>query len=155
MHYIDQSGKVEQTNKDTVLALSNGTWDTIQIQSKTKRQLQEMFRRNGQIRNFVLFVFSVCLGILVKRNMKKTQNIVIDREYFGKEPVIKNIIYQLFKGAKKLPHIEFALIGKGSPAHFRAYETAKSLLKPNKIISLAEILEELKKTEVGNRLKNA
>lgn len=54
---IDQSGKIEQTNKNTVLCLSNDKWDSVLILARTKRQIQEIFRRNGQIRNYVILPF--------------------------------------------------------------------------------------------------
>lgn len=85
---IDQSGKIEQTNKDTILCLSNDDWDAIKISAKTKRQLQEIFRRNGQNRNFVLFTFSAGLAILIDRN-SRLHHLIIDREYYGHEAVIK------------------------------------------------------------------
>ncbi len=86
---IDQSGKVEQTNKNTILCLSNDNWDAIIIKAKTKRQLQEIFRRHGQIRNFIIFTFSSLLAILIKRNLHLGK-ITIDQEYFGKEKIIMN-----------------------------------------------------------------
>lgn len=36
-YLIDQSGKIEQTPKNTVLCLANGTIDTILIKAKIKR----------------------------------------------------------------------------------------------------------------------
>jgi len=41
-YQIDQSHKIEQTNKNTILCLSNGTEYTILITGKTKRKIQEI-----------------------------------------------------------------------------------------------------------------
>jgi len=42
---IDQSGKIEETNVDTVIALSNGVKFSVRIHRRTKRRLQEEFRK--------------------------------------------------------------------------------------------------------------
>lgn len=152
-YQIDQSGKIEQTAKDTILCLANGGMDSVLIKAKTKRQIQEIFRRHGQIRNFVLFSFCAGLSLLLKKNLK-IGKVMIDREYFGKEPVIKNILEKMLgKNAVSL-QIEFGLIGKNSHAHFLAKKVAAKK-KKTRIIKFEEILGEIKKTEVGNRLKDA
>lgn len=116
---IDQSGKIEKTNKDTVLCLSNDNWDAVVIKAKTKRQVQEIFRRNGQNRNFVLFTFSAGLAILISRNID-IFDILIDREYFGKESIIKNVILEMLKMKERVPKIYFGNIGKKAMACTRS-----------------------------------
>ena len=63
---IDQSNKIEQTEKDTVIALANGIKFTIMIRSKDKRIIQNEFRLRGKPRNFIVFTFSVLLGLIYK-----------------------------------------------------------------------------------------
>jgi len=155
---IDQSGKVEDTSKNTILCLSNGYWDAVLVRTRTKRQLQEIFRRNGQIRNFVLFTFSAILAILLKRNGRLLE-VTVDREYFGKEAIIKKIVLEML-GSKinterKLPEIYFGYIGKKAMSHNRAYAIGLKKLKAKKNLSLKEVLARIKKTEVGKRLKDA
>jgi len=151
---IDQSGKIEQTNKATVLCLSNKTWDTVFIKARTKRQIQEIFRRNGQTKNFVIFTFSACLSLLIKRNLKHNQ-IFIDKEYYGKDAIIKEILLEMLKQNKQIPEIHFANIGRQVKAHTRAYLTFTKKQKYKCLLSLKEILTAIKKTEVGKRLKEA
>lgn len=152
---IDQSGKIEQTNKDTVLCLANEEeWDAILIRAKTKRQLQEIFRRNGQPRNYVLFVFCAGLSLLIKRNIDKLM-VVIDREYFSKEAVIKEILLEMLKDIKRIPEISFGNIGRHVQAHLKGYQVYTGKLAAKKVISQRELLKAIKKTEVGNRLKDA
>ena len=153
-YFIDQSGKIKDTAKDTVLCISNGQWSTVLIKAKTKRQLQEIFRRHGQIRNYVLFTFSAGLSLLIQNNSQATK-IVIDKEYLGNEPVIKEIILQIIKGNKNIPVVEFGHIGKTSKAHFRAKLVVSKKEKPKVILSENILLKAIKKTEVGKRLKNA
>ncbi len=151
---IDQSGKIEQTNKNTIIALSNDKNDSIIINAKTKRQLQEVFRRHGQIRNYIIFTFSACLTILIERNSKYGK-IYIDKEYYGRENLIEILIKSMFSGRNRTPDLEFCLIGKSANAHGVAYHVAVGEKMPNKIISFEEIIRIIKKTEVGKRLKNA
>lgn len=154
-YQIDQSGKIEQTNKDTVLCLaSENEWDTVTIKAKTKRQLQEIFRRNGQPRNYVLFVFCAGLSILIKRNIN-IPLVIIDREYFSKDAVIKEILLEMLAGNKKIPEISFGHIGRKVQAHLKGYRVYTGKLVTKKIITQSELLKAIKKTEVGNRLKDA
>ena len=153
-YQIDQSGKIEATNKNTVLGMSNGSSDAVLIKARTKRQLQEIFRRNGQIRNYILFVFAAGLSLLIKHN-RKVSNITVDLEYYGKEAIIKKILLQMLSSNKNLPAISFGKIGKRSNAHHLAHDIATGEIKTKRILKLTEILNEIKKTEVGNRLKDA
>ncbi len=151
---IDQSGKIEQTNKDTILCISNHTWDSVLIPSKVKRQLQELFRKNGRIRTFILVTFCAGLSILIQRN-KSYPLIIIDREYFGHEHEIKTTVLQMLDNNTSIPRIEFDLIGKKAMAHNRAYAVATKKMEPGKRITLIDLMRQIKKTEVGKRLKNA
>jgi hypothetical protein len=153
MYQIDQSGKVEQTSKDTVLCLANNEWDAIIIKAKTKRQIQEIFRRNGQPRNFVLFTFCAGLAILIERNLNAGR-IVIDREYYGKEAIIKKLIGEMSYVIRDKVNIDFGLIGKLSKAHFLYGEVKNKKKKPNFIATEKRIMRIIKKTEVGKQLKD-
>lgn len=150
---IDQSGKIEQTNKNTVLCLSNDEWDAVLIKARSKRQIQEIFRRNGQIRNYVIFTFCAGLSLLIKRNLK-IGKVVVDREYYGKEAVIKKILLEMLS-RKRIPEIAFESIGRKARAHSKAYLIYSKRLKANRLLKPEEILKEIKMTEVGKRLKNA
>lgn len=151
---IDQSGKIENTSKDTILCLANGSWDAVIIKARTKRQIQEIFRRNGQIRNYVLFTFSILLAVLIKRNNKLGQ-VMIDTEYTGKDPIIKNITLEVLKNEQFIPDMHFGFVGKLSSAHLLGKEIARGRKKASVILNEEQIIELLKKTEVGSQLKDA
>lgn len=141
-YQIDQSGKIEQTNKNSILCISNSNWNAVLIPAKVKRQLQEVFRRNGQVRNFIYLTFAAGLTILLEQQ-KRIQHVTVDREYYGHESTISKIVAEMSQ--KKLPQVRWALIGKRAMAHNRAYAVGLGKLEAQKI----------KKTEVGKRLKDA
>jgi len=153
MYQIDQSGKIENTAKDTIICLANGTWDAVKISAKVKRKVQEIFRRRGEPRKFVLLTFCAGLALLLKRN-QKVGRVVIDKEYFGKEPVIRKLLDKMLVGLSD-PVIEFGLVGKHSSAHLLGREVALGRKKIKCEISVEDILSEIKRTEVERRQKNA
>lgn len=152
-YQIDQSGKIEQTNKNTVLALANGSWDAIIVSGKTKRQIQEIFRRHGQIRNYILFVFSALLASLIKRN-KTISQVLVDTEYPGKDAIIKNIVLEMLNGEKIIPDIHFGFVGKESPSDEKASRITHKKEEAKKELNLKEIMRLIKRTEVGKQLKD-
>jgi len=153
-YQIDQSGKIENTNKNTILCVSNKNWYSVMIKAKTKRQIQEIFRRNGQPKNFVIFTFSAGLTILLEQN-NNVSDVLVDQEYPGKMAIIKKLVQEMCINKKSFSNIYFGLIGKKSMAHHRAYAVSLKKLKAKKIISLKELMNKIKMTEVGKRLKNA
>lgn len=53
---IDQSGKIEDTAKNSVLALTDGTFEyTLVLPAKVKRELQAHFRKKGEQKLFIEF----------------------------------------------------------------------------------------------------
>jgi len=153
-YQVDQSGKIEATNKNTILCLSNDKWIAVKIEAKTKRQLQEIFRRNGQPRNFVLFTFSAGQSILFDRS-QHVSRVIVDREYYGKEGIIKKLIHEMLAQRERSLEIHFDNLGKKALAHHRAYAVAVGRLEESYTVGSKELLDKIKMTEVGKRLKNA
>jgi len=50
---IDQSGKIEDKSKVTIIAFSDGVSFSVKIPGRVKRQLQEEFRRRGEPQLFI------------------------------------------------------------------------------------------------------
>lgn len=140
---IDQSGKIEQTNRNTVLAISNGKKFSILLRAQDKRLLQDIYRTffNKQ-RQFIYEVFSALLYILIS-NVKPQTRIIIDREYPGQEGLIKLLLLKFYNDqSKNAPaNIEFGLVGKSSPAHDLGYKVFKKKQKASKIVTFEEILD--------------
>lgn len=150
MYQIDQSGKIEQTSLDTIIALANNKRYCIVLPKKIKRLLQEEFRARKKPRMFIFDTFCALMVIILTK-IKPTNTIFIDREYFGNEDVIKARILEFLNklGSHYVPDIDFTLVGKSSSAHILAAKVGNKQLIPDKIITLeaiSAILWPLKKT---------
>lgn len=147
---IDQSGRVEETNKITVVALADKKrWFTIALLPKTKKDLLQIFRKSDKPKVFPIVVFANIVFMTMLKSKIYPQELIIDIEYPGHENTIKNIIITLCRRfKKKAPEIYFANIGKNDPAHFAAWKTYKKMLNPNIILKSGDfkgILSGIKK----------
>jgi hypothetical protein len=141
---IDQSGKTEDTSKDTVIAFSDGKAKSLVIRAKDKREIQRFFRRIGKPRIFIYRVFAILVFLLIKDYLKEIDEIVIDEEYSGKESLIKNfLLEEIQKVNPGFPkgHIRFQRIGKKSKAHFVAYGVFKGKRKADIEVSATKVLK--------------
>jgi len=77
--YIDQSGKVEYTNKQTVVAYSNGRNKALFISSISKKKIQKVFRDAGKPDLFAYRTFAILIYLLIKEDLNKLSIITIDR----------------------------------------------------------------------------
>lgn len=145
---IDQSGKIEWTQKPTVVALSNKTQFTILISAKEKRKLQVSLRSRTPKRNITkqrIRTFAILVFLLLKESPELRENVIIDVEYTGYDQQIKTHIINLFRKYDRPidpDKISFRLIGKKSKAHQLAIETFRKRRKPDLIIVAEDILRE-------------
>jgi hypothetical protein len=118
---IDQSGKIEQTNRLTVVAFSNDKKASISLSTKDKKILQDVFRKANKPKMFSIQVFAALIFLLIKKYGIVKGKIIIDKEYPGHESLIKSYITQLInkslKNNSKEVRIIFKVIGKSSDAH--------------------------------------
>ena len=132
---IDQSGRIEYTSKLTVVAYSNGVNKSLLITAKDKRKIQAIYRRIGQPRLFAQKVFAVAIFDLIKNNLGRIDEIIIDREYTGYDSLIKQLIFEVAKrNSKEIEKemISFRSIGRKSNAHkiaWTAYKNKKTDIK--------------------------
>lgn len=144
---IDQSGKIEDTSKDTVVAFADGLSYTILIPAKVKRQLQEVFRRQGKPRLFVYRTFAAGVFLLIKKCLPKIKDLVIDTEYAGHEKQIKEIILEMIrKNNLPEPNIYFQRIGSKPKVHYAAYDVFSRKKKADRVVSFEEIVGPATKT---------
>ena len=145
---VDQSGRIEYSREDTVLAFANGKSYSILIPKVVKRECistLRLWKLEGP--NFYLQLFSVSLYLLLKDHIEDLYPAYLDREFLGREAEIKRYLLNLFQRrgyTVDANQIQFTHIGKHSPAHFAAYNTLIGKLKPNRIITTEEILKEFK-----------
>lgn len=150
--YVDQSGHVEYTSRDTVVAFTNSEEGTLRIKAETKRQLQEIFRRQGKPTLFVYRTFACLVFLLLTAHQKTITDVVIDPEYPGKEKLIKDIILELFrKQKKKEPEIHFQRIGNHPKVHYLALDTFNRRKRPGHEVELEEIKVLAMKKDRGPR----
>jgi hypothetical protein len=143
---VDMSGRIEETNRPTALALANGVSVSIWISAKDKREAIAALRklRPERERKFIhVLLFSHVLYLLVRGHIEKLNLIKVDEEYPGYEPVIKNRVLSLCRneGLKvEADQIAFTRVGKKSPAHTLAYGVFKGNIRPGNILTVEEII---------------
>jgi len=139
---IDQSGKIENTSKNTVVSFSNGKFKSIFISARDKREIQDFFRRIGKPKMFIYRTFAILIFLLIKNNLKEIDEIIIDKEYPGKSSLIRNFILRETREINPRfseENIEFQRIGKKSRAHFLAYGVAIEKRVPDIKVGAKEI----------------
>lgn len=149
---IDQSGKIEHLDTDTVVSYSNGKSAAVRIGVSVKRSLTKYLKQSFIPPDMTKpTVFAVCVFLLIK-DLQNGVVLEIDEEYTGKERVITSVLEKLLQRRWKnkwCGEIRFRRIGKGSPAHDLAWTAHRSPRKYNlRKLSLEEILKffELKKS---------
>lgn len=144
---IDQSGKIEQTNKPTVVALSNNESKTIRISAVEKQKLIKAILELGRPNKTYSYQILAALIFILLKN-KKIVRVSIDTEYSGHTASVKEVLLQLFQKKKiEAPDIRFGLIGKNSPAHALAIKIFRKKQKPDLIVKASNLLELFYKTQ--------
>lgn len=144
IYKVDQSGKIEYTSHDTVIAFSNGKKGAILLKASDKRILQEDFRKAGKAQVFPFRVFALLIFLLLKK--EKFQELIIDTEYPGRGDLIKNYLLHDFKrvGRDVDPStIRFHRIGKNCEAHWHGYYVFKGNRKAELTVDAKEVLSEI------------
>lgn len=142
--YIDQSGKIEFTSQDTVVAFSNGETKTLLIKAADKRLVQSYFRAAGKPDIFVYKTFSVLIFFLVENDLAKISRLVIDIEYPGKNDLIKNFLTGMFRKHGIDPgriEIAFALVGRKRNCHIQGLTVHRGHVNPDATMKVKDILK--------------
>lgn len=143
---VDMSGRIEETNKPTVLALADGINICISISAKEKRSAIEVLKRRKLKRKRRLIpvrVFSTLLFLLLRDHIEKLDLVVVDLEYPGHEPDIKDWVMTLCRRDGIVVHrdqIVFEQVRKKSPAHELAYRTFKGRIRPDRKVTAEDVL---------------
>ncbi len=140
---IDQSGKLEHTNRPTIVCLANGYIKTIKITAPEKQKLLRTIKEiEFPKQNYIYKLFAVLIFLIVKK--EKIKFLEIDKEYPGNESIIKDTLIHLYsKYEIVIPEISFVLVGKESNCHKGGIAVFQYKEKPNIIIKAEKILEVL------------
>lgn len=148
MHYVevDQSGRIEFTKHDTVLAFSDGISYSILIPRGVKRNSINELRQQGLSgTTFYPRLFATGLFLLLRDHIDQLAQITIDVEFPGKDSQIKEHLMNLLRRSGhriRARQIDFRPVGKQSPAHKLALATFRGETEPDVTISEADLLEE-------------
>lgn len=142
---IDQSGKIEQLDTNTVVAYANGKTNSVRINASEKRKLVKKLRTSLIPRKDLYPIIFTIVTFIVLIELKPFPDVIIvDEEYTGKDTIIKETLLKLilqnvnknWKGS-----IRFKQVGKQSPAHRVAWLHHKQKrTKNSKIITARDIL---------------
>ena len=136
---------MEQTEDDTVLAFSDGIQRIILIPASVKRACQHELRKRGVKPGMIaLRMFTAGLLLLLEGQVEGIASLTLDTEYEGREGEIKGLLLRvMLKWAPTLSTraITFRRIGRKSPAHLLAWETHKSTRRPDRRVTLQELLQ--------------
>ena len=138
---IDQSGKIEDTNKLTVVAYANGKIKSVKIGSTEKQKLLKVVRTlDYPKQTYVYKIFAALIYFLLAD--EDIDYVIIDREYLGHEITIKGfLMYLLNKNGRNVPFIAFGHIGKSSPAHKAAIDIFRGKKEADLVVNAKEILK--------------
>jgi hypothetical protein len=141
---VDQSGKIEKMNVDTVLAFSDGKSAAVLIPAEVKRVCLQALRRGNRRKTAIVFrIFAAGLFLLLEDVLEEVTLVTIDQEYPGWEGNIKGVLLRLiWASGKRLENerIAFHQVGRKSAAHFKAYGVYKGFQKADRILTAEEIL---------------
>ncbi|MBM4467380.1 MAG: hypothetical protein FJ014_17800 [Chloroflexi bacterium] len=145
---VDQSGKIERTQRNTALALSNEIQYTVLFLAVEKRKTVTQLRQRGESgKTLYLKIFAAALFLLLEDHLDQLDEVVIDPEYPGKEAQIRELLLNhIWKVAPSFPRVRivFRQIGKKSPAHRKALAVYRGDVKADRKIKTRDILRLLK-----------
>lgn len=145
---VDQSIKVEQTNRDTVIAFSNSERFALLIPAAVKRQASQYLQRQGKTnRQIYLYLFVLALYHLIKSHRGQVSALVIDIEYDGQEQNIKALFFQFLAVDRgNRTRVVFKSIGKKSGAHTLAISVVRGEREADSRITYQEFVKPLAKS---------
>ena len=144
--FVDLSAKVEQWNKNTAVAFSNGIKGSILISKKVKKAARNWLKTQYPNRSITFYrynLLTVLIYLLLKPNLGKVGHIVIDKDYPGRgsENQIKSRLLQfLHRGnlRQRRVLVSFQEV-KGSEADLLARNIFVGKKKADREVSLDEI----------------
>ena len=142
---VDQSGRIEEFARDTIVAVSDGFTCTVLLTAELKTDLRAALTKRGVRSKLIpvrIFVAAIMLAIYEHRHT--IAFLVIDQEYTGYDNELRSLVVDRMRalGAKIDPNtVWVSRIGKKSPAHDAAIRVMREQTEPTKRPILADILK--------------
>ena len=115
------------------------------IPAKVKRKCVEFVRDDRhKTKTLYLRIFCAGLFLLLKDSLPKIDQLIIDVEYLGREHDIKALFLRLVWRTYPTfdpDNVQFALVGKDSPAHIKAYSTLTGDRSTDREVSFEDLRE--------------
>lgn len=142
---VDQSFKVERTNRPTAIAFTNDAIRSILIPAKVKQHAIARLRTLGKKgHRATLFLFAALTFLLIQDELPRLTRLWIDLEYTGHDNDIRAVLLNLIRAVMPdfpADRIAFRQVGKKSQAHTRALAVHRGGVEPDRIITLEDILK--------------
>lgn len=146
---IDASRKIEETARDSVLAMAGNVNRTLLIPAASKREAFEHLKTRRKPRSIACYqIFAAGLFLLMRPSLPViTRNgwrIQIDIEYTAQDDKIKGMLLRYIRGEGHCISknaITFETVGKRSPAHVAAWRVQRGLEPPDHTVQRHELLE--------------
>ena len=141
---VAQSIKIEDTQKDTILAFADGIAYSVRIPAAVKRDCFHILTmRYRKVRLAYLKVFSAALFLLLRQHITQIHFVIIDIEYMGHDGDMRGMLLNYIRRiVPDFPKdaILFKAIGH-SAAHYKAYDTHVGKMQPDYVVTTKELLE--------------
>jgi hypothetical protein len=143
---VDLVGRLDNHNLPTVLSISAGLSYTVWISPEEKQLFSKRLRQNHPNWNstrIYVYTYSIILVLLLFPHIMKLDEIIIDQEYQGYEPLIKNTVLTILRNqGKKIEKtkIQIKKIDRPSQASRTASLVYKGLSEPDQIITEQELI---------------
>lgn len=139
---VDTGSRLDQSG-DTAFGFSDHSQRVLVLKQISRDEC--LSKMAGARLNKELRLFSACVYLLIKDNLKELEEVQIDEEYSKHDRDIKRHLANLIK--RYSPNIEFKeenikikAIGKKSQAHKVAWQTLRGERKAEEIIETKEVL---------------
>jgi hypothetical protein len=136
---IDQSPRIENWTKDSVIAFSNTKQRALILTSQLKREALAVLKERDKTEDTAKWmILAAGIFLLVQSDLAQMDAIVIDREF--DDCTMARLLHWLWIKIKKqrpafgLAQLSYRSLRRKNPAHYLAYGLFTGLIKPDREI---------------------